>query len=141
MERQSTKHGPRLDEELKRETQSLERGAPVEAHVEEEQEHEPAADGEPEPSARPAPPGALGPDERTARTELSRHLRPSVFPAARESLIDEAAENDAPELVLAALRRLPAGVTFATVYDVWESLGGSVETVTGREEPPRSDNA
>jgi hypothetical protein len=32
-------------------------------------------------------------------------------------------------------------VTFATVYDVWESLGGSVETVTGREEPPRSDNA
>jgi hypothetical protein len=140
MQRQNTKHSPRLDEELKKETQSLERGAPVEAHVEEEREHEPAADREREPSARPAPPGALGSDERTGRTELSRHLRPSVFPAGRDALLEEAAENGAPDTVVRALGRLPADATFATVYAIWAALGGDVEAETGRAEPSRSDS-
>ncbi len=141
MERQSAKHSPRVDDDLKQDTQSLERGAPVEARVEEDREQEPAAEGEPEPSARPAPPGSLGPDESSARAELSRHLRLSAFPATRDALLDEAAENNAPQDVTDVLRKLPAGATFATVYEVWAALGGEVEHVTGRVAPPRDEDA
>jgi hypothetical protein len=124
MERQSSKHGPRLDDELKHETESLERGAPVESRVEEEREHEPAGDGEREPSSRTAAAALLGPDETSARRELSRHLGLRVFPATRDELLDVATENGAPEPVLDALNRLPEGQRFATVYDVWEALTG-----------------
>src|SRR3954447_15471680 len=79
MERISSKHGPRQDDELAREVESLVRGAPVEARNEEFREKEGAADGEREPSARTVPPGELGPDATAARTELSRFLRLSVF--------------------------------------------------------------
>jgi Protein of unknown function (DUF2795) len=64
-----------------------------------------------------------------ARRELSRHLRPSVFPAERDALLDEADENDAPEPVLELLHRLPGGERFETVYEVWSALGGELESV------------
>ena len=35
MRRETTKHGPRLDDALERETRSLEQGAPIEPRVEE----------------------------------------------------------------------------------------------------------
>jgi hypothetical protein len=58
VERRSEKHNPRLDEEMKRETESLVRGAPVEARAEESREKEGPADGEPTPQSvvsRPPP--------------------------------------------------------------------------------------
>lgn len=131
-ERDSTKHSPRLDEALKKEVGSLTHGSPAESRKEEWREQEGAADGEREPSSRTADPAALGPDGPSARAELSRHLRLSAFPGDREALLAEAEENDAPETVLSALRQLPEGASFATVYDVWEALGGEVEHVTGR---------
>jgi hypothetical protein len=133
MERDSTKHGPRVDDELKKELSSLSRGAPVEAHREEWREQEPAADGEREPSARTSPPGSFDPEDEDARTEISRHLRLSVFPADRDLLLREARESGAPDAVLAALERLPARQEFGTVYEVWEALGGEVEHVQGRK--------
>jgi hypothetical protein len=131
-QRDSTKHGPRLDDELKKEVGSLVHGPPTESHKEEWREQEGAADGEPEPSARIAGQGSLGPDNEAARAELSRHLRLSAFPGDRDALLAEAEENHAPEAVLAALHRLPADREFATVYAVWEALGGEVEHVAGR---------
>lgn len=130
-QRDSSKHSPRLDDELKKEIGSLTHGAPVESRREEWREQEGAADGEREPSSRTADPSTLGPDAEAARAELSRHLRLSVFPGDREALLAEAERNDAPEPVLAALRLLPEG-TFETVYDIWEALGGTVEHVAGR---------
>ena len=47
MERGSDKHGSRLDEEMERETESVTRGAPVEARVEEWREKEGPGEGEP----------------------------------------------------------------------------------------------
>jgi hypothetical protein len=131
-ERDSTKHSPRLDEELKKEVGSLTHGSPAESRKEEWREQEGAADGEREPSSRTADPSALGPDGPSARAELSRHLRLSAFPGGRDALLAEAEDNDAPEPVLAALRQLPERTSFATVYDVWEALGGEVEHVAGR---------
>src|SRR5947199_2293600 len=111
-QRTSSKHSPRLDDELKKEVGSLVHGAPVESRKEEWREQEGAADGEREPSSRTWDPRSLGPDTETARAELSRHLRLSAFPADRDALLAEAEANNAPEPIFDALRRLPDG-TFA----------------------------
>jgi len=132
MERSSNKHTPRIDEQLKHDVQSIVRGSPVEARADEAREQEGPADGEPTPDAllsggRPsATPDALSHDEVEARAELARHLRPSVFPADRETLIATARELNAPGAVVASLETLPAG-TFAHMEAVWEALGGRVE--------------
>ncbi len=131
-ERNSTKHSPRLDDELKKEVGSLTHGSPTESRKEEWREQEGAGDDEREPSARTVDPQGLGPDNETARAELSRHLRLSAFPGDREALLAEAEENDAPQPVLDALRKLPPAVKFETVYDIWEALGGEIEHVAGR---------
>ena len=139
MQRDSTKHGGRVDDELKHETESLVRGAPVESRAEEWRAQEGAADGEREPSARTRPAGP-DPDEVTERTDISRHLRLSTFPADREALLREAEENNAPEHVLADLRRLPADVESSSAlnHELWAALTGTVETVAGR--PLRHSN-
>jgi hypothetical protein len=48
-QRDSNKHSPRLDDELKKEVASLVEGAPAEAHRQEWREQEGAADDEREP--------------------------------------------------------------------------------------------
>jgi uncharacterized protein DUF2795 len=131
-ERDSNKHSPRLDDALKKEVGSLLGGSPAESRREEWREQEGAADDEREPSSRTADPNALGPDNETARAELSRHLRLSAFPGDRDALLAEAEANDARQAVLNALRQLPPDVEFATVYEVWEALGGEIEHVAGR---------
>ena len=130
--RDSNKHSPRVDDELKKEVGSLIHGSPAESHKEEWREQEGAADDEREPSSRTVDPQALGPDNETARAELSRHLRLSAFPGDRDALLAEAESNNAPEPVLQALCRLPEGQQFETVYDAWEALGGAIEHVSGR---------
>lgn len=127
MRRETTKHGPRLDEALARETRSLEQGAPIESRVEEGREHEGPGDFDPDVDARTAPPGALGADDVEARRELSRHLRPSVFPADRDQLVAEAVGEHAPVPVLEALRELRPGVEYATVHEVWSALNGATD--------------
>jgi Protein of unknown function (DUF2795) len=118
-DRGSDKHGSRIDEEMKHETRGLEQGAPVEPRAEESRQQEPAAEGEMAPDARP--------DVETlaeARAELARHLEPSVFPAAKESLLESASSQGAPNAVIGTLQRLPDGKTFRTFEEVWEALGG-----------------
>jgi hypothetical protein len=71
VQRRSTEHSPRVDDELKRETSSLERGAPVEARVEEERLQAGPGDDERLVAARTAPAEALDPDG--AEPGLDRH--------------------------------------------------------------------
>ena len=122
MDRDSGKHGPRLDDELAREAASLGRGAPIESRVEESREKEGPGDDERDVDARTGPAARLGADDVEARRELSRHLRPTVFPADRDSLVTEAERNDAPAPVVEALRALPAGTEFRTAHEVWIGL-------------------
>jgi hypothetical protein len=137
MERISSKHSPRVDDQLEHELEPLERSA-HESRVEEFREQEPAGDYEPEAGGPLAPEGAegwrvLGHDPVTARRELSRHLDRSTFPAEREALLAEAEDNDAPQEVLDVLRALPAGITFTNLYEVWQALGGPIEQATERK--------
>ena len=134
MERGSDKHSPMLDEQMRRETQPLTRGSPTEARAREEREAEPAGEDQPQADARVAAAGTPtgDPDDLEARSDLARFLRPSAFPAARDTLIATAGDEGAPEGMIAQLRGLPEGTEFANVEQVWESLGNP------DPDPPRS---
>jgi Protein of unknown function (DUF2795) len=133
MDRGSDKTNPRVDQELKRATEPLERGAPVPSRSQPSREQEAAGEGEPEPDSRLSgdrgmtPEGALSPDELEARTDLARHLEPSIFPADREALLTSARDAGAPPDILSRLEQLPADREYGTVQEVWEALGGPAE--------------
>src|SRR5919204_5468680 len=83
MERSSDRHGPRIDEELDHLTQSVTRGGPVESRAEEEREQEGPGDDEPTADAvveHYDTRDSAG-DDFELRSEIARHLEPSVFPA------------------------------------------------------------
>lgn len=132
MARGSDKHSPRLDENLSHDTRSLTQGAPLESRADEAREQEGAADDEPTPDALltgdrgVSDDDVLGHDEVEARSRLATYLRPSVWPADRETLVAVARENHAPAPVLDQLSTLPDG-TFSHTEAVWEALGGRVE--------------
>lgn len=150
VERGSTHHSGRVDDELARETASLTRGAPVEARAEEERFMEPPADGEPQPDAlvreASAPPGGPDHDALEERSALAASLRPSAFPARRDALLAVAREEGAPPNLLAVLARLPADRVYGNVGEVWQAAGGTVERrprpepapVPPRPEQPRA---
>jgi len=121
VERGSTRHSAQLDDELQKETESIVRGAPVEARADEWRAMEPPGDDEPTPSAR------IGSDEVELRSLLAISLRPSAFPGNRDRLISVAEEENAEGRILSWLEALPDDVEFATVEDVWEHLGGRYE--------------
>ena len=133
VERASDKHSPRLDEQLKHDTQSLLQGSPVESRAEESREQEGPGEGDPTPDARLTggrlvdSPNWPTDDQLEARAELARHLEPSVFPADREALQASAERQHAPGWILDSLTALPDGHSFETTEAVWEALGGSKE--------------
>ena len=71
--------------------------------------------------------GVLRQDAVRERSELARHLRGSIFPAERASIVECAIEEHAPDDVVEALRQLPADEVFVNVEAVWEALGGTRE--------------
>jgi hypothetical protein len=134
---QSAQHGRRIDEELHHEVEGLVRGAPVETRA-----HE---DLEPEPTDLLVTTSLGDPDadqqhrELLERSEIARFLRPSAMPTDAWGLLEVARDEHAPDAVLAELGRLPSGVEFATMAEVWEALGHPIEhrpdTVTTTDGP------
>lgn len=133
MERGSDKHGRRLDDAMKSETDGMMR-AGRDTHAVEWKSAEPS--GEDQPDVDMVPDGTLsggtpiGMDESDVegRSELARHLRPSLFPAVRELLLDHVIESDAPQRIVDMVRGLPAGREFVNVAEAWQALGGHVES-------------
>lgn len=134
MERGSDKHGPRVDDQLQREAEPLERAA-EQPHREEWRQPEPSGEDEADITHTPGtlrggtPPG-LDPGEVEVRTEIARNLEPAIFPTDRQGVLRNAEANHAPDQVLELLAALPEHERFGTVQDVWSALGG------GREERP-----
>src|SRR5215208_1056322 len=97
MERLSTKHGPRVDQQLAHEVDGLTKGSPSEPRVEEFREQESPGDGEPGATARLEQDAflGLGRDAPTARRELSRFLGLKVFPGDRSALLEQARSEGA----------------------------------------------
>jgi hypothetical protein len=131
MQRGSDRHGPRLDDEMKAEVEGLLRSGHS-THADEFLDPEPAGEDEPEVDLVPdgtlvgGIPDGMTEEEVAARTELGAALG-RAYPADREALLAKATESNAPDHILAELRRLPEARTFETLNDVWTALGYHVE--------------
>lgn len=118
MQRESDKHGSRLDEQMKHEVQSLvEGGSAEESRADEGRTQEGQAEDE----------MRFDLTSLDARAELARHVTAADWPASRDQLVDAARVERAPQALLDTLRGLPAEVRFENVQEVWAALGGPVE--------------
>ena len=133
MERETVKHRPELDEQLKHETASLVTGAPVEAHSDESRRQEEPADSDPaikpatRPDLTPRPGNSVTPDEANMRAEVARLIPPHLYPTTKDELIASIEDDAATTHVIEWLKLLPSDRTYENSQDVWEALGGEVE--------------
>jgi hypothetical protein len=129
----STKHSPRVDEELEHEIQGMLKAERA-TRSEEWREVEPVAEGDPDITADPAGtlvggvPVGMTEDAVVARAELARWLTREPFPGTRDELVEAARDHRAPDAVVAELERLPQGETFERIGDVARALGYPTET-------------
>jgi hypothetical protein len=135
MERGSSKHGPRLDDELEHEVRGLLQGQNTEGRVEEW--HDPEPSGEDQPAVGEYPdrgedlpggaPAGMTAAEADRRAYFASFLSRSLFPADRARLRAAAQEANAPGEVLAVIDRLPDG-EFVNIADAWHKAGGGIES-------------
>jgi hypothetical protein len=129
----STKHSPRVDEELEHEIQGMLKGDHP-TRSEEWREVEPIAEGDPDITADPSgtlvggTPVGMNPDAVVARVELARWLDRADYPNTGPGLVEAARDHRAPDAVVAELERLPEGETFERIGDVVRALGYPTET-------------
>jgi hypothetical protein len=129
----STKHNPRVDEELEHEVQGLLKGERS-TRSEEWREVEPSAEGDPDVDAVPngtlvgGTPVGMDADAVEARAELARWLDRADFPATGPDLVQAALDHRAPDAVVAEFGRLPEGETYERIGDVVRALGYPTET-------------
>ena len=129
----STKHNPRLDEELEHEIQGMLKGERA-TRAEEWREVEPQAEGDPDIDRSPdstlvgGVPVGMTEDAVVARAELARWLDRADFPSDGPALVEAALDHRAPDAVVDELRRLPEGETYERIGDVVRALGYPTET-------------
>jgi hypothetical protein len=115
MERETSKHSPRVDDQLHHEVESLVRGnSAEESRSREDLVHEESTED----------------DVQTIldmRAELARHITSASWPAGRDELVQTARVDRAPQEILDSLRTLPEQERFENVQEVWAALGGPVE--------------
>jgi len=75
----------------------------------------------------PGTPPGTDPADIERRAALAEALGKEVWPADRDTLVAKAEETNAPDGVLAQLRRLPDGQQFTNVQDVAQALGLGTE--------------
>jgi hypothetical protein len=129
----STKHSPRVDEELEHEVQGMLKAERA-TRAEEWREVEPVAEGDPDVDADPAgtlvggTPVGMDADAVVARAELARWLDRADYPNDGPGLVEAARDHRAPDAVVAELERLPAEETYERIGDVVRALGYPTET-------------
>jgi hypothetical protein len=129
----STKHSPRVDDELEHEVQGMLRSGHT-TRAEEWRDPEPVAEGDPDIDADPSgtlvggTPVGMDADAVTARTELARWLDRADFPSTGAGLVEAARNHRATDAVVAELGRLPGGDTYERIGDVVRALGYPTET-------------
>jgi hypothetical protein len=129
MERGSSKHSPRLDEEMEHEVEGM-MTAERPTRAEEWKEPEPAGEdqadpgrlGEPPDHQPGVPPGMTG-EEVQLRSELGAALPRSVFPTDEAGLLGHLVDSNAPDRLRQLIRQLPSGRTYDHVGEVVQALG------------------
>jgi hypothetical protein len=132
MERGSSKVGPRLDDELKHDTEGLVRSG-HDPRAEEWRGSEPSGEDQPRVSLRPEEPEGKGPGDGPSaaeveqRSELASYIGRAPYPLKRDALLAILAGRNAPDRLVALVSRLPAGESVANLQDLWRRLGGTTE--------------
>jgi hypothetical protein len=75
----------------------------------------------------PGTPAGTDPGDIQRRAALAAALGKEVWPADRDTLVAKAEGSNAPDGVLAQLRRLPGGQQFGNVQEAAEALGMGTE--------------
>jgi hypothetical protein len=120
MERGSSKHSPRVDEEMKQEVLGTVQGI-AGSRAEEWKMAEPAGEDQPDPSGLPH-----SGEARVVR--LGRYIGPAALPGDRDAIRRSAEVLLAPDDVLDDIDRLPDGMVFSTISEIAAQLGyGSAE--------------
>lgn len=128
----STKHSPRVDEELEHEMQGMLKAERA-TRAEEWREVEPSAEGDPDVDADPAgtlvggTPVGMDADAVVTRAELARWLDRADYPNSGSGLVEAARDHRAPDAVVAELEKLPADDTYERIGDVVRALGYPTE--------------
>lgn len=135
MERVSSKHSPRVDDNMAQDVSGLVQGPGAGgSRVQESRQPEPAGEDQPEPKtltagpSRGGNPQGMSMDDVEARSRLGRFITMSALPGDRDTLVANARENQAPDDIITALEGLPEGTRYQTVSEVWAALGHKNET-------------
>ena len=116
MERGSSKHSPRMDEQMAGEVRGTLQGV-AGGRAEEWAMAEPA--GEDQPQVTQNPDAARAND----LSNFGRYIGLSALPGDRDALRRSAETLLAPDVVLDDIDSLPEGVVFHTVTEIWSALG------------------
>ncbi|MFG1718817.1 DUF2795 domain-containing protein [Micromonospora chalcea] len=135
MERGSSKHSPRVDDQMSSEVKGLVQGPGTGgARVDEFRQPEPSGEDQPEATTAPAgelrtgAPQGMSSADVEERSRLGRFIGMAALPGDRETLVANARENEAPADLVAALETLPEGTRYRTISEVWAALGHKNET-------------
>ncbi|MFN2538070.1 MAG: hypothetical protein ABR549_07950 [Mycobacteriales bacterium] len=132
MQRGSDKHGPRLDEQLEKETRGMVQGA-RETRAEEWKSAEPSGEDQPEVDLNPdgalhggIPEGLTGEDVER-RAELASYLGKEIWPAEGSTVKQALTTAAAPDWLRALVTSVPDGRVYDNVAEVWYDLTGRKE--------------
>ncbi|WP_198679368.1 DUF2795 domain-containing protein [Thermomonospora amylolytica] len=125
MPRDSAKRGPRVDDELKHETEGMVRGGGP-THAEEWKQPEPF--DQPPGSAQMPPERRGGGADMSARevewrSEIAQVLAPLDFPADRGRILTFLERNHAPDNIITAMTGLPKDRQFHNVGEIARAIG------------------
>jgi hypothetical protein len=131
MERGSDKVSPRQDDQLKHDTEGLVRGGHA-THAEEWKGSEPSGEDQPRVSMTPEASSrgevnGMSDADIEGRAELATHIGRADYPVGRDQLIELVMDRQAPDRIVAEVRRLPGDRAFGNLQDVWVALGHEVE--------------
>jgi hypothetical protein len=129
MERGSSKHSARLDEEMEHEVQGM-MTAERPTRAEEWKETEPVGEDQADPGRhevtdehQPAVSPGMTPEDVELRSQIAIALPRSVFPADESGLLGHLVDNNAPDRLRQLISQLPSGQVFNQVSEVAEALG------------------
>lgn len=127
MQRGNSKVGPRLDDELKHDTEGVVRGG-HDSRAEEWRGSEPSAEDQPtvgmrpQASAQEGPPDGLSAAEVELRSELASYIGRAPYPMHRSDLLGLLAERHAPDVLVELVAGLPEHVAVVNLQDLWERV-------------------
>ncbi|HST66472.1 MAG TPA: hypothetical protein VLM05_14905 [Mycobacteriales bacterium] len=129
MERGSSKHSARVDEEMEHEVEGM-MTAERPTRAEEWKEAEPAGEDQPDPGRftgtpehQPGVPAGMTLEEVELRSDIAAALPRSAFPNDESGLLGYLVDNNAPDRLRQLISQLPTGQVFEQVGDVVRALG------------------